>query len=263
MAFKVLYVEDNPLNTFLIREMLTITDYELLEAVNGKQGFEVALNARPDLIIMDVGLPDVSGIELTRHIKSQTELRNTPVIALTGDASEDVAAACRAAGCERVLHKPVGRFLLLDTIRAYSDLKVTPTDPNALNPPNGVTADNKKKVLIAEDNRDLREIFSHTFNPRSFSVKVAVDGREALSQLEQEIPDILILDVNMPYMTGLEVLTRVRQDPRMKHMKVIVVTGNAMATHAPEAELADLFLVKPVNIVDLMTFAQRLIAKPN
>ena len=162
-----------------------------------------------------------------------------------------------------MLHKPVGRFLLLDTIRAYSELKVTPTNLNALNPPNGATADNKKKVLIAEDNRDLREIFSHTFNPRSFSVKVAVDGREALSQLEQEIPDILILDVNMPYMTGLEVLTRVRQDARMKHMKVIVVTGNAMATHAPEAELADLFLVKPVNIVDLMTFAQRLIAKPN
>jgi len=260
MAFKVLYVEDNPLNMFLIREMLSLTEYELIEAVNGQQGFEVAANAQPDLIIMDIGLPDMSGLDLTRQIKRHPDLKTIPIIALTGDSSDEMVIACHEAGCQRVLHKPAGRFLLLDAIRAFSDLAITalkPVETAASAPIPSAT----KKVLIAEDNRDLRDIFSHTFNPRHFSVKVAVDGREALKQLEEELPDILILDVNMPYMTGLEVLTRVRQDPRMKHMKVIVVTGNTMATHAPEAELADLFLVKPVNIVDLMTFAQRLIAQ--
>jgi DNA-binding response OmpR family regulator len=116
----------------------------------------------------------------------------------------------------------------------------------------------KKRVLIAEDNPDLRAIFARVFDRQYFAVTLAVDGLEAMDHLNEEMPDVLILDVNMPRLSGLQVLSRIRQRQEMKGLKVIVVTGNSLAMQHPDAAFADLFLVKPVNIMELVTLAQRL-----
>lgn len=116
----------------------------------------------------------------------------------------------------------------------------------------------KYKILIVEDNADLRTIFSFAFNRRYFSVEVATDGVEAIEQLNREVPDIVILDINMPRLSGYDVLRHVRSNPRTQDVKVVVVTGNIMAMQAPEVEFADLLLIKPVNINDLITLAERL-----
>jgi CheY-like chemotaxis protein len=115
-----------------------------------------------------------------------------------------------------------------------------------------------KNVLIAEDNQDLQIIFSFLFKKRGYNVDVAVNGQEALNYLNTQAPDILILDVNMPYVSGLDVLSWVRQHPPLKDVKVIVVTGNNLAEQSPEAHLADLMLIKPVSTFDLVTLADRL-----
>ncbi len=125
--------------------------------------------------------------------------------------------------------------------------------------PNTHSIPPKKRVLIAEDNFDLRTIFSRIFTHKQFDVHLAVDGREAVAWLQNTLPDILILDVNMPHLSGLDVLTYVRAQPAAQHVKVIVVTGNAIAVQAPEAELADLILLKPVGIQELVVLAQRLL----
>ncbi len=118
-----------------------------------------------------------------------------------------------------------------------------------------------RRVLIAEDNPDLRQIFTHVFQHHRFSVEIAVDGAEALAFLAaSQPPDVLILDVNMPRLSGLEVLAYIRRTPHLKALKVIVVTGNSVAVDHPDAQHADLFLIKPININELITMASRLIA---
>ncbi len=120
-----------------------------------------------------------------------------------------------------------------------------------------------KKVLIAEDNMDLREIFSRAFDLAHFDVQAASNGRIALDMLDSLMPDVLVLDINMPQISGLEVLSRIRSSATLKHMKVIVVTGNNVAAQSEEAALADLFLIKPIGIHELVTFANRLLDKPH
>jgi CheY-like chemotaxis protein len=115
-----------------------------------------------------------------------------------------------------------------------------------------------KNILIADDNADLRSIFARSFAHRKYNVRVAKDGVEAVSELEQEIPDVLVLDVNMPRMSGLDVLTHVRTQRRLKALKVILVTGNYIAAESPEAEMADIVLVKPVSTHELVRMAERL-----
>jgi len=119
-----------------------------------------------------------------------------------------------------------------------------------------------KKVLIVDDNPDLRFIFTRTFDRRDFLVDSASNGLEAIERLQNDPPDIMILDVNMPGISGFDVLRYVRQNEKTKNMKVVLVTGNCMAMQAPEAEGADLLLIKPVSVNDLITLAQRLVPTP-
>ncbi|MBK9749803.1 MAG: response regulator transcription factor [Anaerolineae bacterium] len=119
---------------------------------------------------------------------------------------------------------------------------------------------NAKRVLIAEDNADLRKLFSYVFQKNGYAVHTVADGQRALDFLNtQPLPDVIILDVNMPYVSGLDLLQHVRATSTMKHVQVILVSGNSTVEHAPEAALADLMLIKPVSPNDLVTLADRLI----
>jgi DNA-binding response OmpR family regulator len=116
-----------------------------------------------------------------------------------------------------------------------------------------------KTVLIAEDNHDLLNLFSMVFSKRGYDVYPAVDGQQALKMLERMTPDILILDHNLPFVTGLNVLKHVREALHDYHMQVILVTGNTMLEYAPEAAYADLTLIKPISPNQLVTLADRLL----
>lgn len=260
MTFKVLYIEDNLNNMKLVRKMLKVTDYLLLEAIDGLSGYQTALREQPDLIIMDIGLPDMSGLEVAHRLQQSPEARHIPIVALTANVSEDMMRECMIAGCKRVLHKPINRFTLLDTIRTVGEQAMTaPAADCLLNP---TSPEQRNSVLIVEDNHDLRTIFAYAFHPSQYAVRVAEDGVVALELLQAELPDVMVLDINMPRLSGLDVLRYVRSNQQMKHVKIIVVTGNLQTLHLPEADYADLLLVKPIDISDLITLAQRLISVP-
>ncbi len=132
--------------------------------------------------------------------------------------------------------------------------------PSLMQQPSKPTPDSSpRKVLIVEDNPDLRNIFSRIFAHHNFEVQTAQDGMEALERLADSCPDVLILDINMPRLNGLDVLSYIRQTPFFRTLKVIVVTGNSVAIDHPDAQQADLLLVKPISVNELITMAQRLI----
>lgn len=116
-----------------------------------------------------------------------------------------------------------------------------------------------KSVLIVEDDRNNVDMFSTVFQRLGFHIETAIDGNEAVERLQSFIPDIVVLDLNMPGLNGLEVLKIIRQDSRIKHIKVIIATANHVAERTDEAKLADLFLMKPISPIELGTLAERLL----
>ena len=114
------------------------------------------------------------------------------------------------------------------------------------------------EVLIAEDNPDLRTIFVKIFEHAGYTVRLATDGIVAQQCLIHALPDVLLLDVNMPGLTGLEIVQFVRQIQGDKHVNIIMVTADHLAQQTKAADQADLFLLKPVNPVELVTFTSRL-----
>lgn len=113
---KVLIVEDNALNMRLFSDLLEATGYETLQCVDGAKAVGIALESRPDLIIMDIQLPDVSGLDITRWLKDDERTASIPVLAVTAFAMRTDEMLVREAGCEGYLSKPIQVRSFLQTV---------------------------------------------------------------------------------------------------------------------------------------------------
>jgi two-component system cell cycle response regulator DivK len=116
MGKQILCVEDNPQNMRLVRKILQHHGYDVVEAEDGLTGVDLALNHQPDLVLMDVNLPDIDGLEATQRIKSV--IPQIPVVALTANAMYGDEERCLAAGCDGYISKPVSKTSLLDQLVA-------------------------------------------------------------------------------------------------------------------------------------------------
>ena len=115
----VLYIEDNPHNRRLVRRTLERRGYAIIEAVDGVSGLEMVRELKPPLILLDIGLPKMDGIEVVSRIKADANLSHIPVIALTASAMRGDREKFLAAGCDDYLSKPIQVLELLDKVNRY------------------------------------------------------------------------------------------------------------------------------------------------
>ncbi|MFO0542078.1 MAG: response regulator [Phenylobacterium sp.] len=121
MAKKVLIVEDNELNMKLFHDLLDAEGYETLQTREGLEALSLAREQRPDLILMDIQLPEISGLEVTKWLKEDDELASIPVVAVTAFAMKGDEERIRQGGCEAYISKPISVSGFLDTIRRLLD----------------------------------------------------------------------------------------------------------------------------------------------
>ena len=107
MAGTILYIEDNPDNKTLVQRALEAKGYTLLWATTGLNGLEQAGTQKPDLILLDINLPDIDGYEVARRLKADPNLRTIPIIAITANALKGDADKALAAGCDVYMSKPI------------------------------------------------------------------------------------------------------------------------------------------------------------
>jgi two-component system cell cycle response regulator DivK len=119
MKKTVLIVEDNELNMKLFNDLLRANGYETLLMRNGHEALESLKTARPDLIIMDIQLPEISGLEVTKRIKQDEQVKHIPVIAVTAFAMKGDEERIRQGGCEGYLSKPISVATFIDTVKGY------------------------------------------------------------------------------------------------------------------------------------------------
>ena len=117
---KILYVEDNDDNVYMLKNRLTRAGFTIVVATDGAQGIALATSEQPDLILMDLTLPDINGEEATRQIKADPATKRIPVIALTANAMSGDREKAIAAGCDDFDTKPVDLQRLLGKIRALA-----------------------------------------------------------------------------------------------------------------------------------------------
>ena len=119
------------------------------------------------------------------------------------------------------------------------------------------------KVLVVDDFEPIRNLYVDVLKRCHVDVIEATNGADALSLIHTEKPDIIILDEEMPRISGLEVLQRIRRNPDTKDIPVMIVTANHMIEQSDAVAEADLTLVKPVSLIDLANFVRRLLSASN
>lgn len=119
MKKRILIVEDNDLNLKLFRDLLGAHGYETIETKEGLEALNLTRIERPDLILMDIQLPEISGLDVTQRIKADSDIRHIPIIAVTAFAMKDDEEKILAAGCEAYISKPISIVSFLKTVRHF------------------------------------------------------------------------------------------------------------------------------------------------
>ena len=200
----VLIIDDEKVAHDLLEKELSNEGYEVLHAMGGREGLKVAKAARPDLITLDIIMPDLDGWSVLRAIKDDPDLRETPVVLVTIMGDRDLGFALGAAD---FITKPFERERLVQVVNRHR------------------RGDGAAKVLVVDDDAKSRDVLRRTLTKEGWTVAEAANGREALDHLERGRPVLVLLDLMMPEMDGFEVLERMRRDEAWRDIPVIVVTA--------------------------------------
>jgi len=176
----------------------------VVAAQSGEQGLRLAHQLRPAVITLDVMMPDMDGWSVLRALKADPTLESIPVVMLTmiDDKSKGFSL-----GATDYLTKPVGREQLHKALSKY------------------YVSDAPCAVLLVEDDPAIREMMTHALEKTDWRVMEAANGREALLQLEQQKPRLILLDLMMPVMDGFDFLLELRAHEKWQDIPVIVLTA--------------------------------------
>ena len=244
----VLVIEDNAKNMKLVRLLLQMGDYRVREAVDAEKGIALAKQERPDLILMDIQLPGMDGLQATGLIKADPQLGAIPVVALTSYAMEGDKACALEAGCDGYITKPIDTERFLDVIRTY----IRPSS-NDDTPRRQARQHNTTRILIVDDDPKNVKLMCGLLNREDYELSTAANGLSALERVHKTPPDLILLDVMMPGMDGYEVTRRLKAGAETKAIPIILIT----ALDSPEDRArgleagAEEFLTKPVNPVEI------------
>ncbi|HEY1025185.1 MAG TPA: response regulator [Sphingobacteriaceae bacterium] len=258
---KLLVVEDNKEQNMAIRELVGDGDVKSYPAYTGAEAYEIMQKEKFDCVIIDLGLPDMGGIDLMEKLKADERLKSVPVIVYTGkDLTRDEAGRLNKLANTVVLKTADSNERLLDetTLFLHRVESKLPKEKQEIIRRLHRTDEvlKNKKVLIVDD--DMRNIYSLTNALEEEGVKciTAENGRAAVQILnEQPDTDIILMDVMMPDMDGYEATREIRSKNRFGKLPIIALTAKAMKGDREkclEAGMSD-YIAKPVDIEKLLS----------
>ena len=215
----VLVIEDNELNLKLVRSLLTLGQYQILEAANAEKGIELAREYHPDLILMDVQLPGMDGLTATRIIKKDPDLKEIPVMALTSYAMSGDEGKAIEAGCDGYMTKPIDTRSFLDTISRFI------RHNEGVKPRIHRIPPHKSKLLIVDDEPlNIKQLTAYLPDDK-YEIIEAYGGEEALKKVATEYPDLIMMDIMMPEINGYEVTKILKNNPVTWSIPIILITS--------------------------------------
>jgi DNA-binding NtrC family response regulator len=286
---RVLLVDDEEDYVRTMAERLEMRDLPSRVATSGEQALEMVRSEAPDVMVLDLRMPGIDGMQVLERVKD--EHPQVQVVILTGHGSEQEERRARALGAFEYLQKPADTGQLLDVINAawrrglkvaaeilreskgrfdrtmqaaawaeagvpemaVDALAVHPAGPAEVEP----SADPERssrglKVLLVDDEEDYVRTMAERMGMRDMGSEVALTGERALQMIEDDVPDVMVLDLRMPGMSGLEVLSLVKE--RRPEVEVVILTGHGTDEDERAARRLGAYdyLRKPVEIGDLV-----------
>ncbi len=203
----VLVIDDDPDGRVLIGQVVESAGYRVVTVSSGQDGLRMARECHPDVITLDLLMPEMDGWMVLRQLKSDPALRDIPVVVVSIVAQEQKGAVL---GAVDVLQKPVSREALLAVLAR-------------------IVRASAGQILVVDDNEDDRRLLAESLRDSRFSVRIASSAREALRMIELSPPDAVVVDLVMPEVDGYTMIHLLRRNPHFRDLPVVVVTGREIS----------------------------------
>lgn len=245
---RILIVDDEAQNLELMEALLASAGYEILLAHEGEEALRLARERRPDLLLLDLMMPGLSGFEVCARVKTDPQTGGIPVLFVTALNQISDKERAMAAGGDDFLTKPFQRTELLTRVEALlrvrhlnrdldralaylHELELTrhaqqPKKPTAPTPP----AEGAGTILVVDDELLARQLFADVLREAGYVTHQAENGERALEIARQETIDVVLLDIMMPGMSGLEVLAQLGE--LAPDSPVVIATANPTSDNA-------------------------------
>src|SRR5688500_2421679 len=217
---EILVVEDNPANMRLTRDILESLGYRVMGAVDAPTGISLAREHNPALILMDLSLPGMDGLQATEALKRDPQTSHIPVVALTAHAMERNRESARAAGCADFITKPID----LKNFRRLVAQWVPQAPEPAPAAPQPSPKNRRPRVLLVDDEPLNCQLLRAMSESLGWDSETCASGFEALEALHPAI-DLVLLDVMMPGLDGFSVARRIRASLEFHDLPILMVTA--------------------------------------
>ncbi|MBN1898214.1 MAG: response regulator [Spirochaetes bacterium] len=237
----ILVVDDEESVRITLSEILRLEGYSVATASSGLNAIDIIKVESFDAVILDIKMPKLNGVETFREIKKISP--ETIVVMMTAHAVDELIAEAIKEGACGIIYKPLD----FDQIFAIFEKNL-----------------NKTFILLVDDEEGIRETLSHFLKDMGYRVVKATSGKEAIAILDRKVPDVLILDVKMEDIDGVETLKKINKViPGSQKMVTIMISGYDVNDKIKEAEKlgAKAFFPKPIDIKKLKASIDKLLKK--
>ena len=259
---KILIIEDNFMNLEMSRELLVRRGHEIFSAENATEGIKLARQKSPDLILMDLSLPEMDGLTATKILKQDPLTKNISIVAFTAMVMQGDKDKAYGAGCTGFISKPINVSTFSSIVDSFiekkteqpvieSETQVTEhIEENTVLEGKSVSRYNWHKVLIVDDNPMNAELLKDILEQIGQSSVIAYSGREALDAITQHRFDLILLDIMMPEMSGFELIECFKSDKSISEVPVVFISAlNETSDIVKGLDLGSYgYITKPYNI---------------
>ncbi len=244
---KILVIEDDKDVSLIIVEYLRQQGYEVFVADSGLEGLKKAIILKPDLITLDLLMPKMDGYFVTRLLKQHQETKHIPIIIVSAVFEKD---KCLRLGIADYITKPFSSESLKDAIIRAEKLANS-----------GASG---KKVLIVDDDPDMVSMLTSALTERGYIVCSAKDGIQGILAAKKEKPNLILLDLNLPFVDGFSVMKALKDDPGTAPIPIIVITARSIEDKEKVMRLgANEYLIKPFTMRILYEELDKIIESDN
>lgn len=248
MRLKILTVDDSKTVRIIVKKSFKGFDCEIIEAQNGVEGLAMAAKTTPDIILLDITMPVMDGVEMLTKLKSDPSLKAIPVIMLTAEAGRENVMKIAKIGVRDYIVKPFKEEVLVDKVSRVVDLR-----PAGEAEPKQKTIEDPIDILVVDDKPAIIQQIKQGFEHTPWNVHGVASTGEAIDFCQKKLPDCIVISLSLPEDAAITLFRIVRSNAKTKYVPLFGLSVKTAAEEQARAQQAGFSTIihKPIDFEEL------------